>query len=220
MNDLLTFPVYAIHSQDDPLTPIITSLGPLARFRELGATVVFDQTNGFRHDVWKYDAGHQRAALWRQHQVRPDSRTVRRLDYAALSETAARAWWAEVAEWGSGPRPAHFRLAAEEDNSLNAPLSNVTRLRLRIGEWPFDRKRALRVSVDGAVPFDVPAPLPESQRKADRDVTDADLEKCHLVLIDTAEQNTMVARRAPQVPVQRTAGKISCGDGFELVQDD
>jgi hypothetical protein len=37
---------------------------------------MFDLTNGFGHDVWKYDAGHRRAASWRQHQVRPDSRRI------------------------------------------------------------------------------------------------------------------------------------------------
>jgi hypothetical protein len=52
--------------------------------------------------------------------------------------------------------------------------------------------------------------------KADRDVTDTDLQKCHLVLIGTAEQNTVVARLAPQLPIRRTAGKILCSDGFEL----
>jgi hypothetical protein len=52
--------------------------------------------------------------------------------------------------------------------------------------------------------------------KADRDVTDTDVQKCHLMLIGTSEQNTVVARLAPQLPMQRTAGKISCSDGFEL----
>ena len=311
VNDLLTLPIYAIHSQDDPLAPISTSHGPLVRLRELGGTVVFDETNGFGHDVWKYNAGHQRAASWRQRQVRPDSRLVRRLDFTALTGTAARAWWAEVVEWGPAPRPAHFAMTAEQDNSLHAELTNLTRLRLRIGESPMDRERTLRVFVNGAEPFEVHAPLPESlilvsgptgwqaetntetnterppcrlhtpggpmllydgspllivygtqgdpqicdamraaaaaaskspnpvwsydtspvdgegvfyrhnlygwlKTKADQDVTDDELRKCHLVLIGTAEQNALVARLAPQLPVQRRAGKILCSDGFEI----
>ena len=52
--------------------------------------------------------------------------------------------------------------------------------------------------------------------KADRDVTDADLQKSHLVLIGTAEQNSVVARLASQLPVRWTGGKISCSDGLDL----
>jgi hypothetical protein len=304
-NNLLAFPVYALHSEDDPLAPIITSRGPLSRLRELGGQVIFDETNGFGHDIWKYNAGNERAEAWRQRQVRSDSRTVRRLDFTALSGAAARAWWAEVLEWGPATRPAHFGLTAGADNTLYAELSNITRLRLRIGESPFQRKQPLRVSVGGAVPFEIPAPLPERlvlvsgpqgwqaegsaempsfrlhtpggplllydgspllivygtggdtnlreamwkaaeaaskiphpgydtgpvdsegmprrqnlygrlKVKADRDVTDADLQKCHLVLIGTEEQNSLVARLAPQLPVRWTGGKISCGDGLDL----
>ncbi|MGD0262979.1 MAG: PHB depolymerase family esterase [Verrucomicrobiota bacterium] len=307
MNNLLTLPVYAIHSRDDPLAPIITSRGPLARLRELGGAVIFDETDGFGHGVDDYKAGHQRAAVWRQQRVRPDSRTVRRLDFTALSGAAPRAWWAEIAEWGPASRPAHFALTAGTNNLLRAELSNITRLKLRIAESPFDRNQPLRVSVNGAEPFEVPASLPESlvlvsgpegwqaetnsewpsfrlhtpggpmllydgspllivygtrgdtnlcaamraaaeaaskspnpswafdtnpvdgegvpyshilygglKTKADRDVTDADVQKCHLVLIGTAEQNAIVARLASRLPVQRTAGRIRCSDGFEL----
>jgi hypothetical protein len=307
MNNLLTLPVYAIHSRDDPLAPIITSRGPLARLRQLGGAVIFDETDGFGHGVDYYKAGHQRAAVWRQQQVRPDSRTVRHLDFTALSGAAPRAWWAEVAEWGPARRPAHFALTAGTNNLLRAELSNITRLKLRLAESPFDRNQPLRVSVNGAEPFEVPASLPESlilvsgpkgwqaetnsewpsfrlhtpggpmllydgspllivygtrgganlcaalraaaeaaskspnpswafdtkpvdgegvpythilygalQTKADRDVTDAEVQKCHLVLIGTAEQNTLVARLASRLPVQRTAGRIRCSDGFEL----
>lgn len=307
LNNLLTFPVYSIHSRDDPLAPIISSYGPLRHLRQLGGTVVFDETDGLGHDVWKYNAGHQRAGAWRDRQVRPDSRSVRRLDFAALSGAAARAWWAEVLEWGPAPRPAHFRLTAGKANSLRAQLTNITRLRLRIGESPFERIQPLRVTVGGAAPFHVPAPLPENlvlvlgaegwhaetktelpffhlhtpggpmllydgspllivygtrgdtnicaalraaaaaatkspnpvwaydagpvdgegvpysqnlygrlRMKADHDVTDRDLQACHLVFIGTAEQNTVVARLAPQLPVQRTPATIACSDGLNL----
>jgi hypothetical protein len=37
-----------------------------------------------------------------------------------------------------------------------------------------------------------------------------------LVLIGTEEQNTVVARLAPQLPVHWTKGKLSCSDGVEL----
>jgi hypothetical protein len=67
-----------------------------------------------------------------------------------------------VLEWGPAPKPAHFILAAGADNTFYAQLSNITRLRLRMGESPFDRAQPLRVSVGGAVPFEVPAPLPET----------------------------------------------------------
>lgn len=43
-----------------------------------------------------------------------------------------------------------------------ADVLQATRLRLRLTESPFDRKKPLRVSVNRAEPFDVPAPLAES----------------------------------------------------------
>jgi hypothetical protein len=305
VNNLSTLPVYALHSQDDWLAPIVTSRAPMEWLRQLGGQVIFDETNGFGHGV--ADIGNQRAEVWRQRQVRPDSRTVRRLDFTAVSGAAQRAWWAEIMEWGPTPRPAHFALTAAADNTLYAELSNITRLRLRIGESPFDSKQPLRVSVGGAVPFEVSAPLPESlvlvsgspdwqaetntrlpsfrlhspggpmllydgspllivygtsgdtnicevmrsaaeaasksanpgwaydggpagndgvphhqnlygrlKMKADRDVTETDLQTCQLVLIGTAQQNNVVARMAPQLPVRWTGDKISCSDGLEV----
>jgi hypothetical protein len=52
--------------------------------------------------------------------------------------------------------------------------------------------------------------------KADREVTDNDLQKCHLVLIGTEEQNSLVARLAPQLPVRWIGGRIKCSDGLDL----
>jgi hypothetical protein len=232
---------------------------------------------------------------------------VRRLKFTALSGTAARDWWAEILEWGPAPKPARFSLVAGVENTLYAELSNITRLRLRVTESPFDRGQPLRVSVNGGVALEVPAPLPESlvvastprgwqaemkpelpsfrlhtpggpmllydgspllivygtdgdtnlcqemrqaaeaagkspnpgwasegapvgpeavpndqnlygrlNVKADRDVTDADMQKCHLVLIGTVQQNSLVARLAGQLPVRWADGKISCSDGLEL----
>ncbi|HWH72041.1 MAG TPA: hypothetical protein VNT26_21950, partial [Candidatus Sulfotelmatobacter sp.] len=305
LNNLLTLPIYALHSQDDWLAPIVTARAPLARLRQLGGQVIWEETNGFGHSF--PDDGYQRAEAWRQRQVRPDPRQVRHLDFTALSGAAVRAWWAEITEWGPAARPAQFALTAGRDNTLYAELANITRLRLRLGESPFDRQQPLRVSVGGAVPFEVGAPLPESlvlvsgpqgwhaetnstlpsfrlhtpggpmllydgspllivygtsgdtnlcvamraaaeaasksanpgwaydggpagsdgvphhqnlygrlKVKPDREVTAADLQRCHLVLIGTAEQNSVVARLAPQLPVRWTEGKLTCSDGLEL----
>ena len=59
VNNLLTLPVYALHSQDDWLAPIVTSRAPMERLRQLGGQVIFDETNGFGHGV--ADIGNQRA---------------------------------------------------------------------------------------------------------------------------------------------------------------
>ncbi|MGD0259711.1 MAG: hypothetical protein ABSD29_07775 [Verrucomicrobiota bacterium] len=307
VENLLTVSIYAMHSADDWAAPILISRAPLARLRELGGQVIFDETNGFGHGVGGYTEGNQRGDAWADRQVRPDSTTVRRLKFTALSGTAARDWWAEILEWGPAPKPARFALVAGAGNTLYAELSNITRLRLRMAESPFDRAQPLRVSVNGGVVFEVPAPLPETlvvagtpqgwhaemkpelpsfrlhtpggptllydgspllivygtrgdtnlckemrlaaeaaskspnpgwaadggetgsegvphhqnlygrlNVKADRDVTDADMQKCHLVLIGTAQQNSLVARLAGQLPVQWADGKISCSDGLKL----
>ncbi|MFT3829929.1 MAG: hypothetical protein QM691_09525 [Opitutaceae bacterium] len=160
IGNLLTFPIYATHSDDDPIVPILQSRGPLAELRRLGGRAIFDETTGYGHAAWDYAAGNARAAAWQQWQVRPDSRTVGRLDFTAYDGAAMRCWWAEVAEWGAEPRPAHFVATASEDNMLFVELDNVARLRLRTAETPFNPSRALHVVINGAVPREIPAPLP------------------------------------------------------------
>jgi hypothetical protein len=307
MANLLAFPVYATHSADDPTVPILTSRGPLNYLRELGGQVIFDETNGFGHAVWNYAEGNLRGTAWESNQVRLDSRQVRHLDFTALTGRAARSWWAEITEWGPAPRPARFILVAGRDNTLYAELRNINRLRLRLLQSPFDLNEPLRISVGGAVPFEISAPLPDSlvlvkdtlgwrretkteshalplhtpggpillydgspllivygthgpadvcdamrkaaeaaskspnpgwaseggeagsdgvphhqnlygqlKVKADRDVNDRDLNKCHLVLIGTAAQNSLVGRVATRLPVQLKDGKIVCNDGLEV----
>ena len=302
VGNLLTFPIYATHSDDDPVVPISQSRGPLAALRRLGGRAIFDETTGFGHAVWDYAAGNARSAAWVQWQTRPDSRTVRRLDFTAYDGAATRCWWAEIAEWGAEPRPAHFVATAGERNTLFVELDNVARLRLRTTESPFDPARPLHVVINGAVPREIPAPLPamlvldgpaapigaaparlhtpggplqvydgspllivygtggdtamnlalrtaaEAASKSpntawmdntgefdardnvphrqnlfgrlalkpDTAVTDADLARCNLVLIGTADENAVVARIAPQLPVRLTGGALVCSDGFSL----
>ena len=52
--------------------------------------------------------------------------------------------------------------------------------------------------------------------KADRDVTETDLQRCHLALLGTEDQNSIVKRMAPKLPVRWAANKLSCSDGLEL----
>ncbi len=305
LGNLVTMPIYATHSADDPTVSVLHDRGPLARLRELGGQVIYDETNGYGHAVWTYKEGNERGLAWERFQVRPDSRAVRRVDYTALDGGAVRGWWGEVAEWGPAPGPAHFVLACGNPNTLFADLTNVARLRLYLAQSPFDRSRPLRVSVNGAVPFDLPAPLPEEavlargekgwaleshapelpyrlhtpgsaillyggepllivygtrgddaarramraaakaaakspmpawpddageaspddkvphnqnlygplNTKADADVTAADMARCHLVLIGTAAQNSVVARIAASLPVKLAADGVECDDG-------
>jgi hypothetical protein len=162
MGNLVTLPIYATHSLDDPTVSFLHDSGPLERLREIGGQVIFDRTNGYGHAVWTYKEGNDRGLAWERFQARPDSRTVRRIDYTALDGTAVRGWWGEVAEWGPENLPARFVLTAGNPNLLFADLTNISRLRLLLSESPFDRARPLEISVNGAVPFVVPAPLPES----------------------------------------------------------
>jgi hypothetical protein len=305
--NLLTFPIYATHSDDDWTVPVLLSRGPLARLRQLGGEAIFDETNGFGHAVWDYAAGNERGDAWANRQKRPDSRTVRRLDFTALDGDAARDWWVEIVEWGLEPRPARFIVRAATDNTLYAELLNISRLRLSLKDSPFDRSQALHVSVAGAVPFEIPAPLPESivvaanrgtwqvdrdaapagvrlhtpggplllydgspllivygthgnaalceamrlaaeaasksanpgwagggpagsdgvphsqnlyghlKVKADREVSDADMQRCHLILIGDAIQNSVVGQLAYALPLQLAQGQITCSDGTAFV---
>jgi hypothetical protein len=52
--------------------------------------------------------------------------------------------------------------------------------------------------------------------KADTAVTDADIARCHLVLIGIAAQNAVVARIASRLPVQIAGGAITCDDGVQF----
>lgn len=160
INNLLTLPLYATHSADDPVVPIITARGPLHTLRARGGRNIFDETNGLGHAAWDYAEGNRRAAAWGQRQVRPHSSDVLRIDYTALAGDAVRGWWAEVAEWGPEPKPARFILTATRSNSLTVELRNVGRLTLRIDESPFDRSQPLWVSINGRPEIEVPAPLP------------------------------------------------------------
>jgi len=307
MGNLITLPIYATHSADDPVVSILHERGPLALLRESGGQVVFDETNGFGHAVWDYKEGTERGAAWVRDKVRPDSRTIRRIDYTATDGVATRGWWAEISEWGGDPGNARFVLTAGAGNALFAELTNITRLRVFTAESPFDQGRPLSVSVNGAVPIALPAPLPESlvlvrreagwgfesqseppafrlhtpgsasllydgepllivygtggtdaaraamrsaaeaasaspnpswpdsggdagsegvpdsqnlygrlRVKADADVTAADLARCHLVLLGTAAQNSVVGRMAGALPVQMGDGAVSCSDGLTL----
>lgn len=157
--NLLTLPVYAIHSDDDFVVPILHSRGPLDRLRELGGSVIFDQTTGYGHASWDYAEGGARAKRWFREQKRLDSRTVRNINYTALDGGAMRSWWAEIAQWGDEPKPAQFILKASEGNELYATLTNIGRLELRMDESPFDSTQPLFVSVNGAVPLKLDAPL-------------------------------------------------------------
>jgi hypothetical protein len=158
--NLITLPIYATHSDDDWTVSVLHDRGPLARLRELGGQAILDETTGYGHAVWDYKEGNQRGGAWVQLQVRPSSRIVRRIDYTAVDGGAMRGWWGEIVEWGAAPRPARFVLTAGDHNSLFAELTNIIRLGLRLAESPFDPRQPLQVSVNGAVPITLPAPLP------------------------------------------------------------
>lgn len=307
VGNLITLPIYATHSDDDWVVSVLHDRGPLARLRELGGQAILDETTGLGHAAWDYQEGNRRGDAWVALQVRPASRRVRRIDYTALDGGAMRSWWGEIVEWGAAPRPARFVLTAGDHNTLFADLTNITRLSLRLAESPFDLTQPLQVSVNGAVPIALPAPLPgtvflargekgwsfesaaepapgrlhapgsalllyqgdpllivygtqgsDAERramqaaaiaasksadpawlddngdkgadrvphsqnlygwlntKADAAVTEADIARCHLVLIGTAAQNAVVSRIAGRLPVQFAGGVITCSDGREF----
>jgi dienelactone hydrolase len=157
----LHVPLYATHSQDDPTVPVLASRVPLQRLLKAGGRAVMDETKGLQHAAWNYADGNRRGQEWFIHQVRPDFREVRRIDYTAVDRKASRAYWLEIVEWGGQPGPARFRAEAGGENELYLVLENIQTLRITVPATPFDRKQNLRVSVNGGVFTDCPAPLPD-----------------------------------------------------------
>jgi hypothetical protein len=162
VGNLLNFPIYATHSDDDWQVPVLHARGPIAKLRALGGNATLDETTGLGHAAWNYTEGSRRSEAWYVQQVRPASAAVRRLDFTALDGNAVRDYWAEIAEWGPGPVPAHFTLEAAKGNQLQVRLENIDRLRLRLAEAPLDARSALRISLEGAAQLTLPAPLPDS----------------------------------------------------------
>ncbi|MDB6095011.1 MAG: hypothetical protein JWM32_2573 [Verrucomicrobia bacterium] len=311
MGNLLTLPLYATHSADDPIVSVLHQRGPIMRLNEMGGQAILDETNGLGHFAWDYSAGTARAVAWLADKVRPDSRTVRHVDYTAIDGAAVRGWWAEIVEWGEAPASARFVLTAGSGNTLYATLTNLRGLKLLINEAPFDPHLPLQVSVNGERPITWPAPLPaevvlrqsgsawefaarapadpirlhtpgsanllyngepllicygtggnaEEQAamkaaavaashscnaswpdgsgeagpdgvpnsynlygqlplRADHDLTDTEMENCHLVLIGTAAQNKIVARMSASLPVRWDEQGVACSDGTRLTGSD
>jgi poly(3-hydroxybutyrate) depolymerase len=140
--NLLTVPIYVTHSDDDTSVPPFIMRGAAEHLPKRGGKAVWDLTTGYGHAVWKYHAGNERARRWTFEQVRPSSAAVRHIDFTALDGNAARAWWAEVEEWGPEPKPARFVLRAE-DNTLHVELHNVLALRLHLAQSPLDLRKAI-----------------------------------------------------------------------------
>jgi hypothetical protein len=309
--NLLTLPIYATHSDDDPVVSIAADRGLAQRVRELGGMVVSDETTGLGHAAWDYVEGNARAATWAKGIARPSSREVRRVDYTAMDGRATRGWWVQVERFGPECRPARIVANAAADNTIYISTSNVARMRLLLSESPADMGRELRISVDGAVPFAVPAPLPASviltncngtwtpapecaspvrartpggamnlfdgspilivrgtqgddamdaailraasaasaspgpgwfrddeelapqdgishrrnlygllPVKTDTEVSDEDLRTHNIVLVGTAEQNSIAARLASSLPVIMSGGEIKCSDGIAYARKD
>jgi hypothetical protein len=158
--NLLTVPLYATHSTDDPVVPVLQSRGPIGRLRALGGDAVLDETTGYGHAVWDYTEGNQRGDAWYGKHVLPASSSVQRLSFTAIDGRAMRDYWAEIVEWGPRPQPASFTLEARANNALAATTSNVARLSIRVDESPLDPDRALALNIDGTL-LARQAPLPE-----------------------------------------------------------
>lgn len=158
----LHVPLYSTHSQDDPTVPVLASRAPLLKLLNAGGRVIMDETNGLQHAAWNYVDGNRRGQEWFVGQVRSDFREVRRIDYTAVDRKASRAYWLQIEEWGKEPGSARFRAEAGGNNELYLVLENIQTLRIAVPESPLNRGQNLRVSVNGGIFTDVPAPLPDS----------------------------------------------------------
>jgi predicted esterase len=158
----LHVPVYSTHSQDDPSVPVLGSRAPLKRLMKAGGQVIIDETNGLQHAAWNYTEGNNRALQWMYHQVHPENRDIRMLEYTAVDREACGAYWLKIAEWGSIPGPAHFKATAGIDNQLYLSLQNIQALQVQITDSPLNRNKDLNISVNGNIFFTIKAPLADS----------------------------------------------------------
>lgn len=311
IGNLLTLPIYATHSDDDFTVSILHTRGPLERLRELGGQVIYDETSGYGHAVWNYGAANRKAGDWFRQLSRPKSRDVRQINFTALDGSAARSWWASIAEWGSESRPASFKLTVGNSDILYVELNNVRSLEIDLANAPFQPDQDLRVWINGATPLAFPAPLPQkayltrtekgwaigtqapvsptrlhapggpnqlyngerilivygtggsaAERTAmragaaaasrnsnaswsapfggtardgvylshnlygdlptvaDKDLTDEQLRRSHLVLIGTAKQNSVVARLQDRLPATMDSETIAFSDGLRYPAED
>jgi hypothetical protein len=161
LGNLLTLPLYATHSDDDWMVPIVQSRGPIAKLRALGGNATLDETTGLGHAAWDYGAGNERGAAWYVKQVRPAPRDVTRLDFTALDGGAMGEFWAQIVEWGPKPAPARFALKVTGKNRLEGKLENVSRLRLWLAQAPVDASKPLLLRLAGAPQLTLAAPLPD-----------------------------------------------------------
>lgn len=162
IENMINLPVYSLHSNDDPVVPVVASRGPLQLLRDAGGMVVIEETTGLGHAAWTWAEGQARSTAWGERQVRPDPASVREIKYVATDGVATGAWWAHVAEWGPRQAPATIRLRLGPANVLYGALANITRLRLDIAKSPLDRAQPLQLSLDAGKPATLAAPLPET----------------------------------------------------------
>jgi hypothetical protein len=151
---------------------------------------------------------------------------------APLPESVVLARGEKGWSFESAPEPAPFRLHTPGGSAL---LYNGEPLLIVYGTQGSGAERAaMRTAAEAASKSPNPAWLDDSSRadasgiptghnlygrlltKADIDVTDADIARCHLVLIGTALQNIVVARLADHLPVRCADGAITCSDGVSF----
>jgi len=138
-------PIYATHSADDWIVSVLHDRGPLARLRELGGQAILDETNGYGHAAWDYKEGNERGAAWSCSRCGLPRAQCGASTTRPSMEGPCAAGGARLLSGAAAPKPARFVLTAGDRNSLFAELTNVTSLRLRLVESPFDPAQPLHV---------------------------------------------------------------------------
>jgi hypothetical protein len=144
---------------DDPVVSVLHDRGPAGAPPGLGGQVIFDETNGYGHAVWNYKEGNERG--W----PGKNSRCGRTRGPCATSTTprsTAAPCAAGGRRWRSGGPPR----SPPASSWRRATQPAVCRADQHRAPAPAPRRVALRpalaaaVSVNGAVPIVLPAPLP------------------------------------------------------------
>ncbi len=95
------------------------------------------------------------------------------------------------------------------DDATNRAMLTAANAARRSAKPSWPTPKALAATLFGRLPG-----------KADTDVTDKDMDKYNLVLIGTAEQNSVVAKLANKLPVRLEGGKFVSNDGESWSADD
>jgi pimeloyl-ACP methyl ester carboxylesterase len=158
VENMVNLPVYSIHGPDDPLVPVVASRAAIRRIQESGGVAIQSETAGYGHMINGWADGVATASLWALGHKRVSKPA--RVHYTASDELARRAYWVEVAEWGTEGRPASVDATLQDPRTLYLNLDNVGTAAFDLGDAPVDLNSSITVAINRRFVEVIEPPLP------------------------------------------------------------